>query len=145
MTAGCLSGEASFGISETAPDNLGSIPCPVSAGPVHSPGGNAAALTFTAAQDLFVVIRLETNGEPRRSEVRTEFGPRRRCLRRGRTNRGSSRGVKSSCCLGNQSLVMYKHDSEHGAGIKTASESWSSGVTEIDKKMNRGVKQRFLK
>lgn len=39
MTAGCLSGEASFVICETAADNAASIPCPVSAGPVHSPGG----------------------------------------------------------------------------------------------------------
>lgn len=66
MTAGSLSGEEACMISDTAglitprPSNVLLAQAQFTGGG----GGNTAALTFTAVQDLFVVIRLETNGEP---------------------------------------------------------------------------------
>lgn len=72
-------------------------------------GGDAAALTFTAIQELFVVTGLEANAEPQRSEVGTKFHPRWRslCWRRQRETAAEVWSVPA--CRGNQSLVMYKH------------------------------------
>lgn len=43
-------------------------------------GGDNAALTFTAIQELFVVTGLEANAEPQRSEVGAKFHPQWRSL-----------------------------------------------------------------
>lgn len=43
-------------------------------------GGDTTALTFTAIEELFVVIGLETNVEPQRLEVGAKFHPQRGSL-----------------------------------------------------------------
>lgn len=149
MTAGSLSGEEACVISDTAglitprPSNVLLVQARFTGG--GGWGGTPLRWHLQQARTCLWSSDWRQTVNPRRSEDRTGFGPRRRCLCRGRTNRGSSRGAKSSRCRGNQSLVMYKHEAEHVAKTNTASEIRSGGVAEIDTKMNWGVKLPFLK
>lgn len=55
-------------------------------------GGDTAALTFTAIQELFVVTGLETNAEPKRSEAVAKFHPQWRSSLLEKTNRAAEVG-----------------------------------------------------